>query len=340
MVFGTIPSTIDDLPQVNNPISEKNPYSYRMQHFGCVSGSGIYYKHILPGTKTSPQSTAMISENPNPSKFSEEEELKDEPQSKSPMVGTKITLPHSYLYFDSQKTLSETRARKVFSKKWAESGSRIIKHHAPTFVRRLKSGPKPDKEDDERSTMSEPVAQEDHIIDQEEKDELQQISSQDALCPTDMFRDRVADEPPHGNSADSESAESKNARVSIERQFILEKSSEYQMSPRGRSSARHSLNLSAEENKEPGEVMIRKHFSNKAFQFVNSRELPEPLGLEEMTPRQRAVEQYSHYLANKENQKAPAELRIRKYNYNDKRRKSVKVLKFEPESQKEEGLGT
>lgn len=71
VVIGTTPSTIDDIPTKAVDMSNEH-VRIRNAHFGCVSQSGIYL------SKKDPVS------NPN--------------SSESPPFGTKIDLPHSYVY--------------------------------------------------------------------------------------------------------------------------------------------------------------------------------------------------------------------------------------------------
>ncbi|KAE8441152.1 hypothetical protein EG329_005808 [Mollisiaceae sp. DMI_Dod_QoI] len=97
-VFGTIPSTIDDIPKLS---TSSNPTRYRFLqgHFGCVSGSGIFY--YQEGLETE--------EKPNPEgEERAEESIKSKEisnarrQARLPMTRTKIDLPSSYVYMDSR----------------------------------------------------------------------------------------------------------------------------------------------------------------------------------------------------------------------------------------------
>ena len=71
VVIGTTPSTIDDIP-IDTVDKGGEHVRIRNGHFGCVSQSGIYLSKKDPGS------------NPN--------------TSESPSFGTKIDLPHSYVY--------------------------------------------------------------------------------------------------------------------------------------------------------------------------------------------------------------------------------------------------
>ncbi|KUJ22876.1 uncharacterized protein LY89DRAFT_714581 [Mollisia scopiformis] len=111
IVFGSIPSTIDDIPETNDSLQETR-YQYRVGHFGCVSGSGIFFQHGNPSSKTTSTSERGLEVEgaPEPEKASG---TTQQAERKEPtFVRTKIDLPYSYMYFD-QRIMSQRNAGKA-----------------------------------------------------------------------------------------------------------------------------------------------------------------------------------------------------------------------------------
>ena len=76
-VFGTIPSTIDNIPQLPAESKEAKGRSFvRRGHFGCATESGIFLRHVPL------------------------QEPQDGIDTRSSLATTKIDLPYSYIYRD------------------------------------------------------------------------------------------------------------------------------------------------------------------------------------------------------------------------------------------------
>ncbi|CZR51262.1 uncharacterized protein PAC_01137 [Phialocephala subalpina] len=94
IVFGAIPSTIDEILKVSSE-GQATKYNYRVGHFGCVSGSGIFYSRDRPNPVGKSKADAV-------SKSPEEPAANSNQAPPSLITHTKIDLPYSYIYMDGR----------------------------------------------------------------------------------------------------------------------------------------------------------------------------------------------------------------------------------------------